>query len=225
MTSDIHTVEALSWSWKKARKLAIVGLVVGVVLGLFSASVFFGNQEFVLNVMKDAPVFKLMGEKGFLLSEAVSWGLFGGLATAILGGLNSRVEESKTVPNQGMLLTLRNSLLIGLGFGLLAGLMIGLFNGLFYGSWQNALNLGGAFFIGVGAAAFGIYGGVDVIQHYTLRLILWRRNHIPLNYIGFLDYAAERIFLQKVGGGYIFIHRLLLEHFAGLGTAEAAEER
>jgi len=37
---------------------------------------------------------------------------------------------------------------------------------------------------------------------------------LPLNPAHFLDYAAERVFLQKVGGGYIFIHRLLLEYFA-----------
>ncbi|MDJ0592593.1 MAG: hypothetical protein QNJ72_21810 [Pleurocapsa sp. MO_226.B13] len=37
---------------------------------------------------------------------------------------------------------------------------------------------------------------------------------MPWNYARFLDYAAERIFLRKVGGGYIFIHRMLLEHFA-----------
>lgn len=32
----------------------------------------------------------------------------------------------------------------------------------------------------------------------------------------FLDYAAERIFLRKIGGGYIFIHRYLMEYFASL---------
>jgi hypothetical protein len=32
----------------------------------------------------------------------------------------------------------------------------------------------------------------------------------------FLDYAAERVFLRKVGGGYIFVHRLLLDYFAGM---------
>ena len=37
---------------------------------------------------------------------------------------------------------------------------------------------------------------------------------------GFLDYAARLVFLQKVGGGYIFIHRLLLEHFAAMRNAE-----
>jgi len=29
-----------------------------------------------------------------------------------------------------------------------------------------------------------------------------------------LDYAAERILLRKVGGGYIFTHRMLMEYFA-----------
>ena len=36
---------------------------------------------------------------------------------------------------------------------------------------------------------------------------------MPWNYPRFLDYAAERILLRKVGGGYIFTHRLLLEYF------------
>ena len=39
------------------------------------------------------------------------------------------------------------------------------------------------------------------------------------NYDRVLDYAAERIFARKVGGGYIFIHRLPLEHFAKIASA------
>ena len=31
-----------------------------------------------------------------------------------------------------------------------------------------------------------------------------------------LDRATKRIFLRKVGGGYIFIHGLLQEYFASL---------
>jgi hypothetical protein len=34
--------------------------------------------------------------------------------------------------------------------------------------------------------------------------------------VSFLDYAAERMFLRKVGGGYIFVHRLLQDYFAAL---------
>ena len=62
---------------------------------------------------------------------------------------------------------------------------------------------------------FGLkYGGVAVIQHFALRSLLYKKGRIPWNYARFLDYASERIFLQKVGGGYIFVHRMLLEHFA-----------
>ncbi len=67
----------------------------------------------------------------------------------------------------------------------------------------------------------GWYGGLDAIEHGIVRRILAWRGHAPLNYAHFLDYAAEELnFLQKVGGGYIFIHRYLLEHFA-----EMAEEK
>jgi hypothetical protein len=55
-----------------------------------------------------------------------------------------------------------------------------------------------------------------VLQHYSLRLVLWRNHDAPLNYVRFLDHAAERILLRKVGGGYIFVHRMLLEYFASL---------
>ena len=34
---------------------------------------------------------------------------------------------------------------------------------------------------------------------------------------------AERIFLRKVGGGYIFVHRLLQDYFAELWEKEYAE--
>ena len=56
------------------------------------------------------------------------------------------------------------------------------------------------------------------IRHYILRWLLWRNDSIPWNYARFLDYAAERILLRKVGGGYIFVHRLLLDYFASIET-------
>jgi len=35
--------------------------------------------------------------------------------------------------------------------------------------------------------------------------------------------AADRIFLRKVGGGYIFIHRMVMEYFAALETKSTTE--
>ena len=40
----------------------------------------------------------------------------------------------------------------------------------------------------------------------------------------FFDRAADRIYLRKVGGGYIFIHRMLMRYFAALETAPLDEK-
>jgi len=56
-----------------------------------------------------------------------------------------------------------------------------------------------------------LLGGLACLRHGVLRFLLWRAGSIPWNYPRFLDYAAEHILLRKVGGGYIFIHRLLLD--------------
>ena len=53
--------------------------------------------------------------------------------------------------------------------------------------------------------------------------MLVRSGSIPWNYVKFLDYAAERILLRKVGGGYIFIHGMLLEYFAARYGESAVE--
>ncbi len=49
---------------------------------------------------------------------------------------------------------------------------------------------------------------------YSLKFLLFRNGFIPENYSRFLDHCVDLIFLRRVGGGYIFVHRLLMEHFA-----------
>jgi|GEM_PF-2641577 len=61
-----------------------------------------------------------------------------------------------------------------------------------------------------------IFGGITVIQHVILRLILWRSGSIPWNYERFLADAADRGFIIQIGGRYRFQHELLREHFAKL---------
>jgi hypothetical protein len=41
---------------------------------------------------------------------------------------------------------------------------------------------------------------------------------MPWHYVRFLEEATERILLQRVGGGYRFIHPLFLDYFASLAT-------
>ncbi len=155
-----------------------------------------------------------------------------GLIVGLLAALRVSLVETKTWPNQGMRLSVRNALLglliggiLGIGLSLIGLISLVL---LLVGEGLAPLldslleDVNELFFLtGISGSITGSllglwYGGLDVIQHYTLRFILWRRGYLPWNLVRFLDYAAERIFLRKVGGGYIFVHRLLLEYFAGL---------
>ena len=105
------------------------------------------------------------------------------------------------------------SLVTSLSSGLIGGLIAGLFAGP-----STGLKVGLILGTIVGAFVGYFQGGSAVIQHYTLRLILWLNGDTPLNFIKFLDQCAKLIFLKKVGGGYIFIHRMLLDYFADLTT-------
>ena len=139
--------------------------------------------------------------------------------------------DKRTVvkPNQGIWKTARNSLLVGLIFGVLGGLLFGLV-------FAAALALQGnppdgiflLFFMLVGGVLSGLgvgllSGGIACIQHVVLRFLLAISHKTPWNYVRFLDHAADCILLRKVGGGYIFVHGLLMEHFAKLNEKQTIE--
>ena len=113
----------------------------------------------------------------------------------------------KLAPNEGIRRSVRNGLVSGLAVGLIGGLIGGLGSGLAGGL---AFGLGGGLAVGL---AFGLGAAV---QHYTLRFWLWRTHLFPWQAVPFLDDAVEQLLLRKVGGGYIFRHRLLQDYFASL---------
>jgi hypothetical protein len=51
------------------------------------------------------------------------------------------------------------------------------------------------------------------------------KGYTPLNFIEFLDYCSRLVLLKKVGGGYIFIHRMLLEYFADISIQHRSVKR
>lgn len=63
---------------------------------------------------------------------------------------------------------------------------------------------------------FVSFAGVDgfFVKHFALRLILSWTGSIPGDYTRFLNYAAERLLLQRVGKRYRFMHDLLGESLA-----------
>jgi hypothetical protein len=124
-------------------------------------------------------------------------------------------QRDEAFPNQGIKISRNNSLFMFLISGLSTELIGGLFGGLTNGL-RNGLTTGLIAAIAIGLVVGLNHGGSAVIKHYALRLILWRKGNIPLDFIKFLDHCAKLILLKKVGGGYIFIHRMLLDYFADL---------
>lgn len=124
------------------------------------------------------------------------------------------IQETK-LTNQGIWKSLNNSFIVLLLI-LLIFIFIGGLLGLILGnSVVGGIKLG-LFFGGFFGCLLSLVPGFACIQHFVLRLILYFKNKSPWNYSQFLDSATESLFMQKVGGGYIFIHRMLMEHFANM---------
>lgn len=140
---------------------------------------------------------------------------FFGLIGFIICGFTSSEIEFKTRANQGIYKSLLNATIIGITLAIVSGIINGLFYGFVYQlSFNKSLLLGTIIGFFHGLMGGLLSGGISCLQHFTLRLILWLDGYIPWNYANFLDYSTNRLFLQKVGGGYRFVHRLLQDHFA-----------
>lgn len=211
---EVEPVERLRWSWQRAKlgflnwlnRVSSFGLLFGL---LVIPVLFFGGLE---NFLRQLPGL-----------------LFFGLTIAVVGSLTNGVciceLDTKVIPNEGIWNSVRNT-----GFGFLIGglcgfLVVGVYAGgsaLTYHRRSIIDSLGYSFNSGLfGLCVGGVvgvlhYGGNASLRHFFLRLALLYHNRTPWNYARFLDWASDRLLLQKVGGGYIFTHRLLMEHFAEL---------
>src|SRR5262249_35007008 len=137
-------------------------------------------------------------------------GLPVGLLAGLLAGLSRKpfTERLLLSPNEGIQRSLKNGLLAGLLAGLFFGLLDGLL-GLFFGLFAG-LHVG---------LFFGLNHGLDaVLYHYTLRFWLVHSRVFPMKAVPFLEDATARVLLRRVGGGYSFTHRMLLDHFADMET-------
>ena len=198
----------------------LAGLVFGLVLVLAVAAQTGSVPEMVFWLHTAVIIGLTVGLVG---------GLGYGLAVGLVAGLSFGEIETRALPNEGIHRSARQAVVVGLLSGvfitLALGLAAGLAGGLIFGLIDGPA--GGLVFgliLGTGlGAAFGLFGGCFAglkagggafIKHFVLRLWLIRSGSIPLNYVKFLDFAADRMLLRKVGGGYMFIHRMLLEWFA-----------
>ena len=174
--------------------------------------------------------------------SALSIGLLYWLLSSVWQGITQeRIEDQdRRVPNEGTRRSLRNSVIISLisagiigaivfllGQALSIMLNIAQFSAtpliftpnsvmndtLLQNPSQQSLSYALPIATLGGLLVFMAMGGLAVWRHSVIRLLLWRSQAFPGRAPQFLNDACARFLLRRVGGGYSFIHRLLLDYF------------
>ena len=134
-------------------------------------------------------------------------------------------QPERVAPNAGTQRSAKNALLVGLLTAVLIGGIFGVeayVENVAHGQpkWF-AFGTAALYFaisgFWIGSIVGLIRGGLFSIQHFITRVALWISGVMPLGYVQFLNCATGSLILRRVGGGYSFIHRMLLEYFVSLG--------
>lgn len=198
----IQTVEQLNLSGTGVK----AGLKNGLLLGLLVGQVF--------GLIDGVTVWLIAGiVPGILvwLSDTVVVGLLGSAIGVAILGLRHEQIPAKIQPNQGIWLSIRNASRAAL-LGAVGGSIVGIFIAFLV----RTPRIGILATLIVTNVAFFWHGYFTLVQHITLRKILWWTDTLPYKLFHFLDYCVDIVFLRRLGGGYIFTHGLIMEHFADM---------
>jgi hypothetical protein len=224
-------------SWSRMGHALLVGLGFGFALGI-PEGVGFGAIEGIASAQQShvdlltAVLVYAIGIGLLLgLANALIFGLTGGVIGGLIAGLGAPEAvdaRDLTSPAEGALRSLRAGALVSAVSGLLFSALTGVAWGLF-AAWVSNPTQGVITGLSLGATfgvVFGLVFGLDTglrayIQHTQLQRALARKRLMPSHMAPFLDFAADHVLLQRVGGGYRFIHALLLDYFAAQWPAVA----
>jgi tetratricopeptide (TPR) repeat protein/GTPase SAR1 family protein len=225
--TTISPTEALRWSWQGIHQLLRSFLPKGLGIWLFSGLFFalFGALAVGLPV-------------GVALVRGLVVGLFfgmfmmfGGVLFVPIAGFQPVDVVTTSAPNQAIRRSLLNGFIVWVAGGLISGVLAGLFfvlllvPFLILGTELVVEPVSVLLTVLPAALGFGFissllgalaYGWGAAIQHYFLRLLLWREGVIPLNYIHFLCLCDDALLLQRDGAIFRFRHPLLQNYFADL---------
>jgi eukaryotic-like serine/threonine-protein kinase len=204
LRSDIQMPEALRFSRASARRNAWRGALAGGTAGAVLEATL-GLSE-AMDLTTRVVSIALAG-----VALAMPAAVIGGVA----GGLQRSFVTARSCPNEGFKLALRNMALAGGTIAIASTLISIPLLWLAIGGIRGAaLGLVAGPFVGALAALW--VGGMDVLRHMVARLLLARSLPAARSLVPFLNYASELGFLQRAGGGYLFVHNIFLDHFASI---------
>ncbi|MFE1745513.1 hypothetical protein [Coleofasciculus sp. H7-2] len=187
--NEIKPVEAITkWSWEKAKKRIGLALWTGLGTGV---SIVVHSGEFVSGLVV---------------------GLIMLLISILIIGFSGSENKSRTIPNQLIWESARNTVIFTFIGALFGGIGTVLLQLITQHSVEPISVMMAASIFGIGLGMF--WGGMTCIQHFVLRLVLWQSGAIPWNYARFLNYCTEQGFLERKGDRYRFTNDLLQSDFA-----------
>jgi Effector-associated domain 7 len=195
----IEMVERLSWSKPQIYRGIRFGCVFGCLSGI-SVGYKYGPSGFVVM---------------FVISS-----LYFAYVYGFRKALTRDTIDKTSIPNERVWRSGKSGVLASLFYGGVAAICMGLAGLLFKMPEgtpfrQDALTVVTLNIIIVTTiGTFLSYGGAAFIEHMAIRVLLYNHNLVPWKYKEFLEYCVDRILMRRVGGGYVFVHRMLLDHLA-----------
>lgn len=205
--NDIKTSESLHWEWRPGLRWGALLAGFGIVVGALVSQISTGTVLHQLITARFASP---------TLPLAIVAALVFGLIGIVFAGLKGTVvPDQRLTPNFGLRQSLFNALLLAPAIGCAFGL-IGLGLSLFLIGWRPPGTLATVpygMFVGLLAAAW--FGGLFLVQHLVLRILLQRQHAIPPigEFADMLNLASDRYMLSRVGGGFRFFHGYLQDFF------------
>jgi hypothetical protein len=225
---SIRFADTLTWSWSRALRgglfaLAMMALATSLsILALaLPAMLTGGGMSVMVEVVRGND--KIGGFGMLFLGIVLTMTLFGFL----FEGFRGVSVDPNIVSEAALRRTLSQAIISGIliayvGLVVAIPLLLYPFGGMSMENLGLLNNLITPFIVAIPLGLLlGITrGGDDVIRHFSVRLALRARGALPLALTPFLNACADRTLLQRVGAGYIFLHRLLMEYLAGLSNDE-----
>ncbi len=206
---QIQSAEYIGWKWSATGAFVIGGSLLIPAVSLMAMS---HISEFETITPADMAEVILVCGVGFI---------FGG---TVFGLKRGEMIQRRVTPNEGVVRSMKSSVLIAAGFGaagtLVAVAVISIISRISTNEWASLIRtedfaLRVVMFVTMMFTLGAFAGGLDVpTKHWVLRVLLTLSEHIPFRLATKLKETSEVLLLRKVGGGFIFSHRFLLEYFA-----------
>jgi hypothetical protein len=207
-------------AWRGARSGGLVGFIIGALLALLGIGLTWeqtwkgmGNLHFI--------VAHIVGGLAILI-VAVVGALCLALVFALFSLLVARQLPVTDQPGRGWYRTLIRATFSGAGFGILFGAIALCF--------YLTKPYPAAFYPAMVAVAWALpgfmfYGGFDLVFALTLRVLLALSRTLPWKLREFFEQGCHLTFLRRIGPGYMFIHRELLDFIADDAAVDGTSVR